>query len=576
MKRLLILACLLLSSCASADGGLQAHWAPADGPFDALAAQLENPPGDARTAQILDSLRLRRDARPEVRALAWRTRYWEARTLIPAGRWDEALALLDQAAGEVDAVRYAYDRVRILSLQSQIRLLRGDYPASYRGYREAGDYYRRVGDERMLASIYVNSGVIMQALSDWQRAIEYFRLADSLFARSGADAYRTKNRLNFSNALYRQGERERAVAMLDTLLRTPECLADTLFRINVLLSHCSYARTHRGEAAEAYRLAQLCGDGKLAAKSAVALGIELLDKGRAGEALPLLRQGLDYAAAAADNEFLLPALENTARALYATGRIDSAYRTLRLFSAARDSLDAAGSLAEIRLLENRAAIEQYETRLSYLRERAAWQRRLTTLAVALIVGLALFIGYVVREHRRRERILRQLRETERKEMGMRLEHERLRSEHLRREVDLRNRELADRVMAINTRNRMLDELRLCIEKERSEAQLPAAVAQHLERCIRLQQTHPEEEDAFFRVHFEGIYPGFLERLKAAHPALSEHELRFCAYLRMGMENKTIAHLRSVQPDSIKKLRFRIRKKLAFSGESSLEEYLHTI
>lgn len=577
-SRLLILASVvLIIGCAAADRE-PPRWAPVDARYDALAEELENPVCDRRTREVLDSLRLLRDRRPDEQALAWRTLYWEARALVPQGRWDEALALLDQAAHAVDAPKYPYDRIRIIGLRSQILLLRGDYPASYRGYREAGDYYRRVGDVRMLASTCVNSGVIMQNLADWERAIRYFEQADSLFTLIGADAYRVKNRLNFSNALYRQGERQKAVAMLDTLLQSKECLADTLFRINVLLSRCAYSDAPCDEAAEAYALSQLTGDRKLTAKSAALLGIRHLDAGRAAEALGLLRQALDYAAEAQDNEFLLPALESKARALYATGRIDSAYRTLSEYSAARDSLDAAGSLAEIRLMEHRAAIRQYETRLDYLNERATWQRRLTALAVVSIVGLAAFVCYIFREHRRREQILKQLRETENKELNMRLEHERLRSDHLRREVDLRNRELADRVMAINTRNRMLGQLQQSIERERADGELAAPVAARLQRCIRGHQTHPEEEDAFFRVRFEAIYPGFLDRLKKAHPDLSEHELRFCAYLRMGMENKTIAHLRSVQPDSIKKLRFRIRRKLALSrnGERSLEEYLHTI
>lgn len=576
MKNGLLLWCiLLLGGCGSSAGDPQEQWARVDRVYDSLALELETPSCERHGGELLEGLRRRRDERPGVHALVWRTSYWEARALVPQGRWDEALALLEAAAQQVDAAKYPYDRIRILGLESQIRLLRGDYPASYRGYRETGEYYRRVGDARMLASTYVNSGVIMQSLSDWRRAIDYFQLADSLFARSGNDAYRVKNRLNFSNALFRQGERQKAVAMLEELLLTPECRTDTLFRINVLLSHCSYAEGHGEGAEEAYRLAQQCGDRKLAAKSAACLGIERLKGGREG-ALPLLRQALDYAASAEDYEFLLPTLEHTARALYAAGRIDSAYRTLCEFSAARDSLDAAGSLAEIRLMENRAAIEQYESRLSYLNERATWQRRLTTLIIATIVCLAAFICYVFWEHRRKEQIRKQLRETENKELNMRLEHEKLRSEHLRREVDIRNRELADRVMAINTRNRMLEELQHCIEKERTDKELAASVADRLQRCIRGHRTHPEEEEAFFRVHFEGIYPGFLERLKKAHPDLSEHELRFCAYLRMGMENKTIAHLRSVQPDSIKKLRFRIRRKLAFKSDCSLEEYLYRI
>ncbi|OKY92964.1 MAG: hypothetical protein BHV65_12255 [Alistipes sp. 58_9_plus] len=284
-----------------------------------------------------------------------------------------------------------------------------------------------------------------------------------------------------------------------------------------------------------------------------------MQRDSAAEALPLLRQALDYVEASDDAEFLLPSLENTAHALYATGQADSAYRTLK-----------------VRLMENRAAIEQYETRLTYLHERATWQLRLTLLIVITVVCIAAFICYAFRARRDRERLLNQLHEAENKELNTRLAHERLRSEQYRREVDLRNRELADRVMAINSYNRVLEELRQKIEQEQHEGHLPAQIGIRLQQSIRRHQTHPDEENAFFRIHFEAIYPGFLERLRKAHPDLTEHELRFCAYLRMGMENKTIAHIRSVQPDSIKKLRFRIRKKLAVDPACSLEDFLYSV
>ena len=109
--------------------------------------------------------------------------------------------------------------------------------------------------------------------------------------------------------------------------------------------------------------------------------------------------------------------------------------------------------------------------------------------------------------------------TENKELNTRLAHERLRSEQYRREVDLRNRELADRVMAINSYNRVLEELRQKIEQEQHEGHLPAQIGIRLQQSIRRHQTHPDEENAFFRIHFEAIYPGFLERLRKAHPDL---------------------------------------------------------
>ena len=71
-----------------------------------------------------------------------------------------------------------------MGLQSQIRLMRGEYPDSYRGYCETDEYYRRTGDTLRFASTCVNMGVIMQELEDWQRALDYFKAADSLFTLS--------------------------------------------------------------------------------------------------------------------------------------------------------------------------------------------------------------------------------------------------------------------------------------------------------------------------------------------------------------------------------------------------------
>ena len=338
MKKCFLFAVILLAAgCFAPDPALQKEWAPADRTYDSLARQLESSQDARNGGELLAKLRTRRNQLPDNPVLGWRTRYWEARALVPQGRWDEALELLRDAERQVDPARYPYDRIRIVGLQSQIRLMRGEYPDSYRGYCETDEYYRRTGDTLRLASTCVNMGVIMQELEDWQRALDYFKAADSLFTLSGTDTYYVKNRLNFANVLYRQGERKRAVGILDTLLRTPECLADTSFRINVLLSYCSYAEGDErgGEAAEAYRLARLSDDRKLIAKSAVALAIERLQRDSAAEALPLLRQALDYVEASDDAEFLLPSLENTAHALYATGQADSAYRTLSRFSAAR-------------------------------------------------------------------------------------------------------------------------------------------------------------------------------------------------------------------------------------------------
>ena len=123
---------------------------------------------------------------------------------------------------------------------------------------------------------------------------------------------------------------------------------------------------------------------------------------------------------------------------------------------------------------------------------------------------------------------------------------------------------------------MLNELKQQLDKERQTGNIPQAVTTRLKQYIMNQHVPDEEEGTFFHVHFEGIYPGFFSRLQEAHPDLSEHEMRFCAYVRMGMDNKMIARILFVQPDSIKKLRHRIRKKVSLPPADSLENYLRTI
>lgn len=554
---------------------LSSRWIPTGTSFDSLAFQISQTPAGKLYEPILKQMYFLCEQRPDLPILQWRTKYWGARYRVFHAELEEAQHLLEEAAQQINPDKYPYDRARIIGLQSQIYLMRGDFLESYKGYRQVSAFYSRINDTLMLANTCVNTGVIMQNLEDWNRALDFFEQADSCFNILGTPHFRQKNRLNLSNALYRLGEEERAVKILEELLAAPECCADTSFKINVLLSLFSY--THRQDQAEAaYQLAKAYGNKKLTAKSATGLAAGYLQAGREEQSLPLYRKALAYINENRDHEFILPVLQGMTNTFAALKNIDSAYYYLCHFEAARDSLSVANGLAEIRHMDSRAAIEHYEYRLSHLREKSLWQSRLMFLLFFTVACIAAFVCYIFWTHRHKERILKQLREAENKELCIRLEHETLYKEQLRREVDSRNRELAERVLAINTRNRMLNELKQQLDKERQTGNIPQAVTTRLKQYIMNQHVPDEEEGTFFHVHFEGIYPGFFSRLQEAHPDLSEHEMRFCAYVRMGMDNKMIARILFVQPDSIKKLRHRIRKKVSLPPDDSLENYLRTI
>lgn len=76
----------------------------------------------------------------------------------------------------------------------------------------------------------------------------------------------------------------------------------------------------------------------------------------------------------------------------------------------------------------------------------------------------------------------------------------------------------------------------------------------------------------FETAFTQVRPGFTEELLRHHPGLTSYELRLCSLLSIGLDTKEIARILSIQPDSVKKSRQRLRAKLAIPSDMTFIEY----
>lgn len=76
----------------------------------------------------------------------------------------------------------------------------------------------------------------------------------------------------------------------------------------------------------------------------------------------------------------------------------------------------------------------------------------------------------------------------------------------------------------------------------------------------------------FETAFTQVRPGFTEELLRHHPGLTTYELRLCSLLSIGLDTKEIARILSIQPDSVKKSRQRLRAKLAIPSGMTFVEY----
>lgn len=156
-----------------------------------------------------------------------------------------------------------------------------------------------------------------------------------------------------------------------------------------------------------------------------------------------------------------------------------------------------------------------------------------------------------------------------------MENEALLNSYFKVELESKERELTSNSLIIMEKNQVLKSLLYEIEKENEVGHIHSDAVIQIGKNIK-RHLGAGDEWEFFRIQFDKVHPDFFSKLKSLYPSLTEGELRLCAYIRIGMENKQIAQMLSLQPDSIKKSRYRIRKKMMIELEESLEDFLRNV
>ncbi|HEY0743915.1 MAG TPA: two-component regulator propeller domain-containing protein [Chryseosolibacter sp.] len=80
----------------------------------------------------------------------------------------------------------------------------------------------------------------------------------------------------------------------------------------------------------------------------------------------------------------------------------------------------------------------------------------------------------------------------------------------------------------------------------------------------------------FNLFFDGIYKDFNNKLRGRTQQLSNYDLRLCALVKMGFENREIAMLLNIEVTSVKMAKYRLRKKFQIEEAVDLQQYFKTL
>lgn len=80
----------------------------------------------------------------------------------------------------------------------------------------------------------------------------------------------------------------------------------------------------------------------------------------------------------------------------------------------------------------------------------------------------------------------------------------------------------------------------------------------------------------FKKTFEDVYPNFFAALRLKFPEITASELRLSALIKMNLSLKEAANSLGISADSVKKSRYRLKKKIALPEDDSLEQFLRSL
>lgn len=143
-------------------------------------------------------------------------------------------------------------------------------------------------------------------------------------------------------------------------------------------------------------------------------------------------------------------------------------------------------------------------------------------------------------------------------------------EIMARSLEQKKKELSTSTMFISLRNKLIGDLLMSLSDIKEAKGTPAlnTLVQHLKHLLKESSGNDD-----FLMKFEAANPDFIKKLQTLHPNLSSSDLRFLAYMRSNLSLKDIASLLNINPDSCKRHKIRLSKKLGLSSSADLYGYI---
>lgn len=199
---------------------------------------------------------------------------------------------------------------------------------------------------------------------------------------------------------------------------------------------------------------------------------------------------------------------------------------------------------------------------------------LTVFILLLLTGI--YLIHISNKNLKKSNIIKDLEKQRINEvMEKRMKIREIENLKLDSELMVKKKELIGYSVKLITKNDLLNKISTLSLSHHESKSVSNDYYNSLQRIIE-ENSNIEEEWNQFKELFEKIHHDFFSNLQSQCPNITKHELRFCAYLKIGLSTKEISRLLNITPETVRKFKCRLKKKLITNKGASIEAFLDTI
>ncbi len=156
-----------------------------------------------------------------------------------------------------------------------------------------------------------------------------------------------------------------------------------------------------------------------------------------------------------------------------------------------------------------------------------------------------------------------------------LKLENLEKERLKEKLYYKSKDLTDFGIEISRKKEFTEQIykKLSILKEQNGNRVTA-----LNEVILFTKSHLQidKELNLFQTNIDSVNHEFTTWLRSDFPSLTNNDVQLASLLRLKLSTKEIAVIKNISPDSVKVLRYRLRKKLNIPARANLSQFFQDI